>query len=286
MLKELHQAMNRSLGVKCLSGWAVATASLGLTAVMQSPASAASLIPVDLELSLLVDVSPSVNAQEYDLQIGGYRDAFMNLAPLFDEGEFGSVAVNFIQWAGSNKQEESIPWTLIEDGNSALQFADSIEAVTRPLGFFSTAPGSAIQFATNLFDSNDYEGRLWVIDVSGDGRQNSGVATSLARDNALDAGVDAINGLPIETSSLGFLESWYRGNIQGGDGSFVIAADGFDNFGQAVEQKLRLELALSSPGPQPDTEISPEAVPEPNSLFGIALIGSLVASLKYRYSDV
>lgn len=91
----------RSLLPKVLSSFAVIT-SFGLTLNAQLPASAATLTPVDLELSLLVDVSGSIDNKEYALQMSGYRNAFIKLAPQFGSGDFGSVAVNFIQWSGRN----------------------------------------------------------------------------------------------------------------------------------------------------------------------------------------
>jgi len=295
---------------KILSSFAV-IASLGVSVAAQLPASAATLTPVNVELSLLVDVSVSIGSREYALQVGGYRDAFIRLSPLFGSGDFGSVAINLIQWAGSNRQEQSIPWTLLNDQASALQFADAIGALVRPANFFGTAPGSAIQFATPLFSSNDYDGQRWVIDVSGDGTANTGVSTSLARDNALAAGVSAINGLPIVTRGSGTsLETWYRNNIQGGVGSFIIAANGFEDVGQALEQKLRRELTSPStdvpstdvpstdvpstdvpstdvPSTDvPSTDVPSTAVPEPTTILGILLAGGGLACLKRRQQAI
>ena len=258
-----------------------AIASLGFTVAVQLPASAATLIPVNVELSLLVDVSPSISSREYTLQMEGYRDAFVRLSSEFGSGDFGSVAINLIQWAGSNQQEQSIPWTLLNDQASALQFADAIGALVEPDNFAGTVPSSAIQFATPLFSSNEYDGQRWVIDVSGDGRATSGISTSLARDNALAAGVSAINGLPIVTTGSGTsLETWYGNNIQGGAGSFTIAANGFEDVGRALEQKLRRELT------DPSTDIPSTAVPEPTTILGILLAGGGLACLKRRQRAV
>lgn len=252
--------------------------SCGFTLAAQQPASAAALTPVKVELSLLVDVSPSIDSSEYALQMGGYRDAFVNLSSLFGSGEFGDVAVNLIQWAGPTDQEESIPWTLINDQTTALQFADKIDAVSIPFGFISTAVGSAIEFATPLFSSNDYEGERWVIDVSGDGPANGGIPTSVARDNALEAGVSAINGLPILTPTYrSNLDVWYENNVQGGIGSFVIPAQGFEDVGRALEEKLRRELTLAPTDP-PSAD-----VPEPYSVLGICLVSyGLTRFKRYR----
>jgi hypothetical protein len=272
------QLPSRSSLSKILPSFAaISIASLGVTIATQLPVAAVTLTPVNVELSLLVDVSPSISSRdgnnEYALQMEGYRDAFIRLSSLFGSGDFGSVAVNLIQWAGSDKQEESIPWTLLNDQASALQFADAIGALVRPARFSGTDPGAAIQFATPLFSSNDYEGQRWVIDVSGDGRGNS--FTSSARDNALAAGVSAINGLPILSSSRSTLDDWYRDNIQGGDGSFTIAADGFEDVDRTLEQKLRREL--TSP---------PTSVPEPTTILGMLLAGGGLACLKRRRRSI
>ncbi|MEO0867460.1 MAG: DUF1194 domain-containing protein [Cyanobacteria bacterium J06642_11] len=256
---------NQLQQIQILPGFAAATA-LGLVAVVGQPGMAASLIPVDTELSLLIDVSRSVSLGDYDLQMEGYQTAFTNLASRFGSDDFGSVAVNLIQWAGADDQEESIPWTLLNDEASVLAFTDTIASVERRRDFGGTVPGSAIEFATPLFSINDYDGQRWVIDVSGDGAQNSifGVESATARDNALVAGVDAINGLPIVTSSRSTVDDWYRDNIQGGEGSFTIAANGFEDVGRALEQKLIAELTLPPSEPEPPVVIpTPPAEPEP-----------------------
>jgi hypothetical protein len=273
---------------KILPSFAV-IASLGVTVAAQLPASAATLTPVNVELSLLVDVSGSIDRLEYALQMGGYRDAFIRLSPLFGSGDFGSVAINLIQWSGRNQQEQSIPWMLLNDQASALEFANLIGTLVRPRST-GTVPGSAIQFATPLFSSNDYDGQRWVIDVSGDA-PGSSVSTSSARDNALAAGVTAINGLPIVTRKSGTsLETWYRNNIQGGVGSFTIAANGFEDVGRALEQKLRRELTVPStdvPSTDvPSTDVPSTAVPEPTTILGILLAGGGLACLKRRQRSI
>ncbi len=106
------QRLPQSLRPSLLFGLVTMTA-VGCTTVVSLPV-AAQLTPVDVELSLLVDVSPSVSIQEYALQINGYRNAFVNLATEFGTGRFGNVAINFIQWTGPSQQQESIPWTLLD----------------------------------------------------------------------------------------------------------------------------------------------------------------------------
>jgi len=276
-----------------------AIAAIATTTAIAMPASAATLTPVNLELSLLVDVSGSISPREYLLQTGGYKQAFTNLSSKFGAGSFGAVAVNFIEWSGATQQKQSIPWTLLNSQASAIQFANTIGSLVRPFGG-NTAPGSAIQFATPLFSTNEYDGKRWVIDVSGDGAENAGVSTSQARNNALAAGVDTINGVAISVGNSNSLKSWYEQNVQGGSGSFVLAANGFEDFGRAIEVKLGLELAIppvdNVPTPPVDNVPAPpvdnvptspaEAVPEPTTMLGIALAGSGLAYFKRRRASV
>lgn len=203
-------------------------------------------VPVSLELALLVDVSGSVNATEYNLQKTGYVNAFK------DPGIQAAIAalplgigVTYIEWSGAGQQSTRVDWTHVTDATSANDFADAIDTSTRAFSG-STAPGSAINFATPLFSSNGFEGARWIIDVSGDGQQNSGADTATARDNFLNIAAPAgegltraVNGLPIGGKSL---QDWYQSNIVGGTNAFLIAAADFASFENAVKQKIGREV--------------------------------------------
>lgn len=219
----------------------------------------ASATAVAVELALLVDVSGSVDDAEYALQKGGYVSAFKDSAIQAAIASLtGGIAVTYIEWSSESQQVVNVGWTHITDATSASAFGDAIAASTR--GFADwTAPGSAIGFATPLFSSNGFDGARQVIDVSGDGSQNDGADTSDARDAALAAGIDAINGLAILTDDPG-LGTWYSTNIMGGTGAFVIAASTFEDFEGAVKTKIGREIVT---------------VPEPGSfaLAGLALLG-------------
>ncbi|MEA5578958.1 DUF1194 domain-containing protein [Anabaena sp. UHCC 0451] len=254
----------------------LAALTCGLSVVaISTTANAASLTPVDLELSLLVDVSGSIDTNEFNLQKQGYVDAFAS-STLFDDfiskGKYGKIAVNYIYWSSSNQQQETVGWTLIDSAASSQAFANSINTAARPFGNL-TAPGSAINFAYPKFFTNDFDGTYLVIDVSGDGARNDGANTATARNNALAAGVDAINGIVILGESG--LANFYQNNVIGGvnaDGTpaFLKTASDFTTFGKAIDEKLK-------------AEITPTAVPEPASLIGILGLGAFgVTSLRKR----
>lgn len=206
--------------------------------------------PVAVELALLVDVSGSVDSAEYALQKSGYvntfRDATLqaNIATLT-----GGIAVTYIEWSGFGQQSQLVNWFQITDAASANAFADLLEATSRAFSG-NTAVASGISFVTPQFASNSFEGTRKIIDVSGDGADNdSPISTTSARDAALLAGVNAINGLPILGESG--LEARYNNNVKGGPGAFVLPAASFADFDAAVKSKIGREI---------------QEVPEPASL--------------------
>jgi len=228
---------------------------------------------VDLELALLVDVSGSVNATEYALQMNGYKTAFNSAAvqAKIAGGIFGKIAVTLLQWSSSGQQAQSIGWTEVTSGNAGA-FGDTIGGLGRAYSG-STAPGSAINFIAPTFASNLFTADRWVIDVSGDGAQNDGASTSGARDTFLASapgGVETtVNGIAILGES-GLL-AWYNANIKGGTNAFVYSASGFDTFAGAITDKLVAEIGGG-------------AVPEPSTygMIGAALLLGLIVSRRIR----
>ena len=103
-----------------------AVTSLGLAA----PASAA---PVDLELQLLVDVSGSVSASEFNLQRSGYEAAFRSASIInaITGGTIGAIAAQLVYWSSTSQQAIGVGWTYIADSTTANAFADAIAAAGR-----------------------------------------------------------------------------------------------------------------------------------------------------------
>jgi hypothetical protein len=246
-----------------------ALAALGVVGLSQGVQAAPVNTQVGLELALLMDVSGSVDATEFNLQRQGYVNAFQSAAVqnAITGGQLGSIAVTVMYWSGGVEQQQAVGWTLIDSAASANAFAAAIAGTTRPYTG-QTAPGSAINaiisgnptfttFATNTFD-----GLRQVIDVSGDGAENNGANTIAARNAALAAGIDQINGLAIGDASL---LAWYNTNIKGGTGSFVHTAATFGDFSRAIEEKIIAEVSNT-----------PVGAPTPGvAMAGLMLIGGL-----------
>jgi len=210
----------------------------------------AAAVPVDLELVLAVDVSYSVDAEEARLQREGYFAALRHprVQQAIVSGAHRSIAIAYLEWAGSAYQRIVAGWTLLRSPADIEDFIARIDAVPAR-GASRTSISGAIDFAAAMFDDNGFEGTRLVIDVSGDGRNNHGRPARDARDAAVAKGI-TINGLPILTGNENFgrpaedgLEEHYREEVIGGPGAFVIAAESFAKFTSAVLSKLVREVS-------------------------------------------
>ena len=223
----------------------------GSAAVAALPARGAELPAVDLLLVLAIDVSRSIVESDALLQRQGYRNAMRDPEVLaaIRGGPVGAVAVAYVEWAAFDRQQLLLPWTRIASAGDAAAWADTLEA--KPWTSVSwTSLSGALRFAGDVLAQAPFEGTRRVIDVSGDGVNNNGPPAEPFRDGLVAAGV-VINGLPIINERPRFggpgngreVVPYYRESVAGGAGSFVIVAENFDTFGQAVKRKMIQEIA-------------------------------------------
>jgi hypothetical protein len=211
------------------------------TASAQAPAPAQSA--VDLQLVLAVDASGSVNQTRFELQRHGYASAFRNprVVQAITAGTRHAIAVAMVQWTGPTLHVQVVDWTQVSDAKSAEALAAAIDATPRRLFGGGTSLSGAIDYAMTMLGASPFLGQRRIIDVSGDGSNNAGRPAALARDEAVHAGI-VINGLPITWIEPG-LDLYYRDNVIGGPGAFVVAVDSYDNFADAILNKLVTEIA-------------------------------------------
>ena len=239
--------------MKVVKFMAVMTAAIGI--LVGGQAKAAPVQSVGLELMLLVDVSGSVDTTEYNLQKQGYVSAFQSIAVqnAIVGSQGGKIAVTYIEWSGAAQQFQKVGWTLIDSIASSNAFAAALNSVTRAFSG-NTAIQTAINSQYSLFGTevgaaeNGFSSIRQVIDVSGDGARNEGLAGSIGRDNALAAGVDAINGIAILGASG--LATYYQNNVVGGANAFYTSANSFADFDAAIERKLVREIQNDVPEPE------------------------------------
>lgn len=199
---------------------------------------------VDLALVLAVDVSGSIDVEEFLLQRHGYAAAFRDprLIAAIVGGRERKIAVTLLEWAGASAQAQVVPWTLVDGRESARALADQIETSPRRIfGGRSTSISGAIDASVRLIEAADYDTDRRVIDVSGDGHNNAGRPAGFARDAAVLKGI-VINGLAILTDD-GILDVHYQDHVIGGPGAFVLGIETFAEFKNAILAKLIREVA-------------------------------------------
>lgn len=206
-----------------------------------------------MELVLAVDASRSMEPFEQKIQRDGYVAAFRRkeVIDAIHEGVHGRVAIIYVEWAGSTLQRIIVPWTLVDGAESAAKLAATLDQPI-PATQSRTSISGAIDFSSTLFDNNGFKGKRTVIDISGDGANNSGRPVTEARDQALAKGI-TVNGLPLMTGDYLSsdwavnLDIYYSNCVIGGPGAFMIPVNSWDQFPQAVRRKLVLELAGDMP---------------------------------------
>ena len=210
--------------------------------------------PVSIELVLAVDTSASVNDMEYALQMRGIAAALESRDIMTAIGQHKKgVAIALLQWSGGLLGKVAVDWTVVSSEASIRSLAGKIAQAPRANTGNFTAISTAINRSVEMLETNAQIGEYRRIDISGDGRNNSGEHPSIARARAVAKGI-TINGLAILDGDAA-LGAYYRVNVTGGPGSFVISADDFDDFAKAMKRKLGRELSLqlsSVPNSKPD----------------------------------
>ncbi len=204
-------------------------------------AGAAAVQAAAVALVLAVDVSESVSSERYLLQHDGIARAF-ETPELVDKiaAAPGGIQALVMEWSDPDKIAVTVGWTRITNRTSAAAFAQAVRATTRT-SHGLTAIGSAMLAAAAAFDHMPEPAGHRVIDISGDGMANFGVPPVIARDALVKAGI-TINGLAI-LSEEPWLEDYYRQNVIGGPSAFVVVAQNFESFADAILRKLVLEVA-------------------------------------------
>ena len=219
-----------------------------------SPAARADEGQVDLLLVLAADVSRSVDDKKFKLQRDGYAAAIVDprVIRAMTGGPNGRIAVIFVEWASEWEQKVVIDWTIIAGERDAQAVSGRMREAARSY-WGRTSISAAIDFSMALLARSPFQADRRVIDVSGDGTNNSGRDVVAARDAAMARGI-TINGLvilsdvplatnPSHTHPPGGLTAYYENNVIGGPGAFVLEAESFEAFGQLLVSKLVKEIA-------------------------------------------
>jgi hypothetical protein len=198
--------------------------------------------PVAIELVLALDASASMSRAEFALQVQGVATAFKDPAVLQAVQDLAplGVAVSVMQWGGPGESRTMVPFTLVTTANEAKAFGFLVSLNTQNFRAATTSIATAIEDSLGLLDSNGFDGQRRVIDISGDGEDNSGLDLDAMRIIAKASGV-TVNGLAIESEQSGLFE-YYKQNVIIGADSFVVRASDFNDYARAIREKLLREL--------------------------------------------
>jgi len=227
---------------------------LVLALAAAAPAAARAAATVDVALVLVTDVSRSIDDSEFRLEKDGYTAAFTSPTVLsaIQGGPIGAIAVAYVEFASDFEVRTVLDWTVIRDKASAQRFVAKLNAAPRSF-WGRTAISAGVDRGVQLFAESGFTAMRRVIDVCGDGTNNAGREITDARDDAVKAGI-TINGLAIindhpvswtyaHVQPPGGLAKYYRENVTGGPGSFVLEVHDFHSFGEAMTRKLITEIA-------------------------------------------
>ena len=213
-------------------------------------------LAVDVELVLAVDISLSMDPEEQRLQREGYIAALRDpeIIKAIRAGQHGRIAITYMEWAGPDIQIHLVPWRVIDGRDSAEAFVAEL-AGKEYSRYRRTSISAALDYSAGLFDDKAFQSSRRVIDVSGDGANNSGAPLTPIRDRIIESGI-VINGLPIilrptmgySSWDLPNLDQYYANCVVGGPGSFMIPITKPEEFSTATRQKLLLEISGVTPG--------------------------------------
>lgn len=207
------------------------------------------------KLALALDVSGSVDAKEYRLQLEGLVEALTDpevRAILVAPGA-APVAIHVFEWSGPEFQRVLVDWTLIEDVATLEAVARRLLAVERVAAPPSTALGTAMVTGARILARGP---DCWkaTLDISGDGKSNTGPRPKDLPDVAGLSDL-TINALVIETiDSMGAgpgdidLMAYFQIQVIRGPDAFAMKAKGFEDYAKAMKRKLLKELEALSVG--------------------------------------
>ena len=203
-------------------------------------------------LALGLDVSGSVDAVEYDLQLRGLAYALRQptVQDAFLAYPDAPVRLYIYEWSGLFSQTEILPWTEVTSGDTLADIATLLETPEARPRQAETAVGVAMLYgAKELSTQADCFTRT--LDISADGKSNTGPApydltnTPSFRDitiNALVVGIRAKPDGSPRSDSVPELFQYYQAYVIRGPSAFVEVAFGYEDYARAIELKLLREL--------------------------------------------
>lgn len=193
-----------------------------------------------LALVLALDVSSSVDADEYVLQRDGLAAA-LNHDDIRNAilGNAGHISMAIYEWSGRHKNAMVSDWIALRTNDDINVLIQRLQSAPRSQTRFPTAMGYALGFGATLL-SRGPDCTRRVIDLSGDGLNNDGFPPKLAYKNYPFANI-TVNGLAVLGSAPDVLAYFHR-EVRHGFGAFVETSEGYQGYRDAMIRKLFREI--------------------------------------------
>jgi hypothetical protein len=223
---------------------------------------------VDTMIVVAVDVSGSVNDDEYNLQKSGIVEAFSDpsVQQLLLQCSTSGIGITYVEWSGqrqSNGYEtmnpfvQVVPWTQLLTPEDMIDFANKLLSSPRS-SRGETDIARALDFARQLLEKAPFQSHNKIVSLSTDGQQGftiPGVSPEdflkMERDKLANLGV-LVNAIGIETAlqvdprGMGSLpatenqsiEAYLNQNVRSGSSSFVTPAADFKAYSEAFKKQL------------------------------------------------
>jgi len=240
MLTQWNSLTRHTLKLICAAGIASLIA-LGVSSAQEE------MPHVDAALILSVDISSSVDEKRYFLQMEGIAAALEDDGVINSVlgGANGAILISMVTWA--DKSKLIVPWTMISNAEDAKKLAATIRKLPQQEGEFTCLGRMVRYIADKVVARLPARADKIVLDVSGDGPDNCNTGELLehSKNDLVGIGV-TINGLPIlEGKDADLIEAWYKDNVIGGPGAFIVAAKGYEDFARAFRQKFVVEVSAN-----------------------------------------
>ena len=237
-----------------------------LLSAMALPAGAA----CRLALALALDVSGSVDEQEYVLQMNGIATALADgdvQAALFAIPEV-PVTLAIYEWSSSSYQRMIVNWRPLFDPSDIDDIRAILLSWRRAPAPEATGLGAALAFGAKLMHSAP---ACWdqTLDVSADGKNNDWPVPTRLREegrlgtmnvNALVVAKDFKSTMDMTPGGMAELTAYFQARIIYGPGAFVEVAQGYEDYATAMSRKLLRELSTLPLGQLPGTPDRPKGL--------------------------
>jgi len=220
-------------------------------------------VATDINIITAIDVSDSITQQEERLQYDGLARGVVDPRFLARVAEGPEQRVGFVvfTWSSGGDVRIVVPWTVISNRADGARVAAQLDAAPRidRRGFGMFRPSSldkgahgmtdiaeAVRSALEISMTAPFPARRSVINILSNGVDNDGQDPSVVRDQAIRLGV-TINGVVF--GNMPDLPDYFRRNIVGGPGAFLMTVQNAGDLPVALERKFWQDLIAGLPAP-------------------------------------